>query len=80
MVDKLIVEDIAVRAIRVKDGRIIINLIALLKESLGAIPKGADELKAKQTIAEFMKGFIQDVSILEEDCKCTRNIILRGAC
>lgn len=62
MVEKLVVEDIAARTIRQKDGGIIVNIITLLKESLNAIPDGADEHTAKKAVAEFMKSLIPEVS------------------
>lgn len=63
MVEKLIVEDISARAIRVKDGAIIMNIIELLKESLTAIPSGVGELEAKKILVQYMKSFFPEVSI-----------------
>ena len=64
MVEKVIVEDISARTIRVRDGGIIMNIIYLLKEALNAIPSGVDELEAKSAVVEYMKSFFPEVKCL----------------
>lgn len=70
MVEKLIVEDISARTIRVKDGGIIMNIIELLRESLNAIPSGVDELEAKKAVVQYMKSFFPEVIIFPYENIC----------
>ncbi|KFM76337.1 Abhydrolase domain-containing protein 11, partial [Stegodyphus mimosarum] len=53
-VEKLIVEDMTPQNFSVRSSGIVIQMLYLLKESLNAIPRGADETTAKKAVVDFM--------------------------
>jgi len=57
-VEKLFVEDMVVESYSPKSTNVVMQIIALMRRSLTAIPPEADETEAKRAAFEFMKFFL----------------------